>query len=115
MCQVRRYTKLHDAVDMVLISRCMPKHYIAIHNSRKISRTKKSNQVNVRFEPEFYERLKEACSLQEHAEGQLVRILTEWALPFYEQCGSVKDLKHLYPFKQTNQAQRPEEKIKEIK
>ena len=97
------------SVDKVLRLRCMTKRYIAIHNGREKSRTKKSNQVNVRFEPEFYERLKEACSLQEHAEGQLVRILTEWALPFYEQCGSVKDLKHFYPFK------RPEEKIESVK
>ena len=93
----------------------MTKRYIAIHNGKEKSRTKKSSQVNVRFEPEFYEQLQEACTYQQHAEGQLVRILVEWALPFYRQCQSVKDLKHAYPFKGTNQAERHEEKIKEIK
>lgn len=56
---------------------------------------KKPFQVSVRFDEEFYERLQAACQLQEHAEGQLARILVEWALPFYELTKSVKKLREI--------------------
>lgn len=56
---------------------------------------KREAQVNVRLTPEFYARLRKACALQEHKEGQLIRILVEWALPFYEQSESVKGLKSI--------------------
>lgn len=54
---------------------------------------KREAQVNVRLTPEFYQRLQKACRWQEHKEGQLLRILAEWALPFYEKSESVKGLK----------------------
>ena len=50
------------------------------------------NQVSAKFEPDFYGRLKRACEIQEHREGQLVRILVEWALPHYERARSVEAL-----------------------
>jgi hypothetical protein len=53
---------------------------------------KKLNQVSVKFEAEFYERLKRACEIQQHRDGQLVRILVEWALPYYESARSVEAL-----------------------
>lgn len=53
---------------------------------------KKLNQVSVKFEPDFYERLKRACEIQQHRDGQLVRILVEWALPYYETARSVEAL-----------------------
>lgn len=54
---------------------------------------KREAQVNVRLTPEFYKRLQKACELNEHKEGQLCRILIEWALPFYERTESVKTFK----------------------
>ena len=55
----------------------------------------KSKQVNVHFQMAFFERLSAAAHIQQHAEGQLVRILVEWALPFYERTRSVEVLQHL--------------------
>ena len=56
---------------------------------------RKSNQINVRFDPETYERLKRASSIQQHDAGQLCRILVEIALPFYESARSVEGLPQL--------------------
>ena len=53
---------------------------------------KKLNQVSVKFEADFYERLKRACEIQQHRDGQLVRILVEWSLPYYETARSVEAL-----------------------
>jgi hypothetical protein len=53
---------------------------------------KKLSQVSTKFPPRLYERLQRACAIQEHHEGQLVRILVEWALPHYERSRSVEEL-----------------------
>ena len=53
---------------------------------------KRLNQVSVKFEEEFYDRLKRACEIQQHRDGQLVRILVEWSLPYYEAARSVEAL-----------------------
>jgi hypothetical protein len=56
---------------------------------------KKLSQVSTKFGSQFRDRLKRACAIQEHHEGQLVRILCEWALPYYEQARSVEALNDL--------------------
>jgi hypothetical protein len=52
--------------------------------------SKKVRQVGVKIEPELYARLTKACEIQQHREGQLARILIEWALPYYERARSVE-------------------------
>lgn len=52
-------------------------------------------QISVTLGAELHVRFKEACEIQEHAEGQLARILIEWSLPFYERTRSVEALKYL--------------------
>jgi hypothetical protein len=54
---------------------------------------KKNQQINVKFDDDFRERFLAACEIQQHREGQLARILIEWALPFYERARSVEALK----------------------
>ena len=54
---------------------------------------KKGKQINVKMDQQLYEQLQTACALHEHAEGQLVRILVKWALPFYLRAGGVTGLK----------------------
>jgi len=56
---------------------------------------KKLSQVSVKFEADFYDRLKRACEIQQHRDGQLVRILVEWALPYYETARSVEALSEM--------------------
>ena len=58
---------------------------------------KKLKQVSAKFEQVFYERLKRACEIQQHRDGQLVRILVEWALPYYERARSVEALYTMPP------------------
>lgn len=55
----------------------------------------KRRQVSVTMADDLYARFRSACEIQEHAEGQLARILIEWALPFYERARSVEALKYL--------------------
>lgn len=52
-------------------------------------------QISVTLSTELRVRFREACEIQEHGEGQLARILIEWALPFYERTRSVEALKYL--------------------
>lgn len=72
-----------------------------VHNNpaRKEPRNKKGSpnrkQISVTLSPELYARLRSACEIQEHSDGQLGRILIEWALPFYEKARSVEALKYL--------------------
>jgi hypothetical protein len=71
------------------------------------SKTKRVGELpeycNVLFEdgllidPTLVERLRRACAFQEHSEEQLVRILIEWALPYYESVRSVETLRGLPP------------------
>lgn len=68
-------------------------------NPKAIPKGKKVSQVSAKFEPEFYSRLKRACEIQQHHEGQLVRILVEWALPHYEMARSVEALNLIRPQK----------------
>lgn len=49
-------------------------------------------QITVKVSTELHDRLVLACGYQEHREGQLARILIEWALPFYEKARSVERL-----------------------
>lgn len=56
---------------------------------------KRMSQVSAKFEAEVYERLKRACEIQQHRDGQLVRILVEWSLPFYEEARSVEALQKM--------------------
>ena len=56
----------------------------------KKKQQKSSYALNVRFDPELYKRFKAAAKIQEHSQGQLVRILVEWSLPFYEKLRSVE-------------------------
>lgn len=60
-----------------------------------MAETKKLYQVNIRIDHEFYERLRAASFIQGHAEGQLCRLLLEWALPVYERARSMEGLRHL--------------------
>lgn len=53
---------------------------------------KKVRQITVKMQPELYGRFEKACDIQQHRDGQLARILIEWALPFYERARSVEDL-----------------------
>ena len=55
----------------------------------------KNKQVTVTQPADLYARLRSACQIQKHSDGQLIRILVEWALPFYEQTRSVELLEHL--------------------
>jgi hypothetical protein len=59
--------------------------------------SKRVFQVGVRLEPELRERLSKACEIQQHREGQLARILIEWALPYYEEARSVEALRKSRP------------------
>jgi hypothetical protein len=56
---------------------------------------KKVKQITVKLEAELHQRLIQACGIQQHREGQLARILIDWALPFYEQARSVEQLHEL--------------------
>ena len=56
---------------------------------------KKLQQINVKMEDELRARFVEACEIQQHREGQLARILIEWALPFYERARSVEALRKI--------------------
>jgi hypothetical protein len=53
---------------------------------------KKLHEVSAKFDHELFELLNRACSIQQHRRGQLVRILVEWALPYYEKARSVEAL-----------------------
>lgn len=55
----------------------------------------KRRQISVTLSEEVHTRFGVACEIQEHTEGQLARILIEWALPFYERTRSVEALKYL--------------------
>lgn len=55
----------------------------------------KGRQISVTLSTDVYERLRSACEIQKHSDGQLARILIEWALPFYERARSVEVLQHL--------------------
>lgn len=56
---------------------------------------KKQNQINVKLDAELYERFRAACEIQQHDNGQLARILIDFALPFYERARSVEALNKL--------------------
>lgn len=72
-----------------------------MHNNpaKKDPRDKRGNpkrkQISVTLAPDLYARLRSACEIQEHSDGQLGRILIEWSLPFYERARSVEALKYL--------------------
>lgn len=72
-----------------------------VHNkpARKEPKDRKNNpqrkQISVTLPADVRVRFRTACEIQEHAEGQLGRILIEWALPFYERTRSVEALKYL--------------------
>jgi hypothetical protein len=48
--------------------------------------------VCTQLDPGMYERLERACDIQQHSDGQLERILLEWALHYYEKARSVETL-----------------------
>lgn len=50
-------------------------------------------RVCTQIDPELAERIKRACEFQKHTEAQLVQILLEWALPYYEKVRSVEVLR----------------------
>jgi hypothetical protein len=58
---------------------------------------KRMHRVGVNLETELYDRLRKACGLQKHREGQLAWILIEWALPYYERARSVEGLHSAAP------------------
>lgn len=82
---------------------------------RAVEKAKRQKQVSVKMEEDLYARLAKACSHQEHREGQLVRILFEWALPFYEEAKSVEALKHYYAPKKSHAVQEELKRIEEAK
>lgn len=64
-----------------------------IQKSNEKSYTRK--HISVTLSRDLYVRFRTACEMQEHSDGQLARILIEWALPFYERARSVEALKYL--------------------
>lgn len=58
-------------------------------------KSSKRKQISVTLSMDLYARFRIACEMQEHSDGQLARILIEWALPFYERARSVEALKFL--------------------
>lgn len=58
---------------------------------------KKDKKVGLNLDPALYVRLARACSFQQHRDGQLARILVEWALPYYEQARGVDALNLVQP------------------
>lgn len=58
---------------------------------------KRERQVGMKLGPDLYARLSAASQIQQHRDGQLARILVEWALPFYEQARSVEGLNAVNP------------------
>lgn len=71
-------------------------------------------QVSVTMAVDLYARFRSACEIQEHAEGQLARILIEWALPFYERARSVEALKYLAAKHFTSIVDKPLEQRREV-
>lgn len=67
----------------------------------------KRRQISVTLSEEVHARFWGACEIQEHTEGQLARILIEWALPFYERTRSVESLKYLATKHFTSLADKP--------
>ena len=65
------------------------------NGNRPTKLNKKRSQVGVKLSSQLHARLRAACKLQDHREGQLAHILLEWALPFYENLGSVQTLRKL--------------------
>jgi hypothetical protein len=59
---------------------------------RKVKSEDELLTVSAELHPETYKRLQRASEIQQHEDGQLERILIEWALPFYEQARSVEIL-----------------------
>lgn len=70
---------------------------MAAQNGEHEAGGKKLSQISVRFESAFYERLKRACEIQQHRAGQLVRVLVEWSLPYYETARSIEALSTMCP------------------
>ena len=64
-------------------------------NKKKSPVHKLRRQISVNVNDALHARIHAACAIQDHAEGQLCRILIEWALPFYEKARSVEVLKRL--------------------
>ena len=65
------------------------------NGNRPNKQREKRSQVGVKLTSELHARLRKACKLQGHREGQLAYILLEWALPFYEHLQSVQTLRRL--------------------
>ena len=53
-------------------------------------KSKRRSQVGVKLTKELHARLRNACEIQNHREGQLAYILLEWALEFYENLRSME-------------------------
>ena len=64
----------------------------------KTKQPKRKRQISVKLTVQLHEEIKAACAIQEHAEGQLIRILAEWALPFYRKARSVEALRAFEAF-----------------
>jgi hypothetical protein len=73
--------------------------------------SKKVRQIGVKIESDLYARLIKACEIQQHREGQLVRILIEWALPYYERARSVEALDAIEPLVPTNRISRETQEV----
>jgi hypothetical protein len=73
--------------------------------------TKKVRQIGVKIESDLYARLIKACEIQQHREGQLARILIEWALPYYERARSVEALNVIEPFVPTGRISRETQEV----
>jgi hypothetical protein len=73
--------------------------------------SKKVRQIGVKLEPELYSRLEKACEIQLHRDGQLARILIEWALPYYEKARSVEALNAIEPLVPTGRISRETQEV----
>lgn len=73
--------------------------------------SKKVRQIGVKIEADLYARLAKACEIQEHRDGQLARILIEWALPYYEKARSVEALNAVEPLVATGRISRETQEV----
>ena len=73
--------------------------------------SKKVRQIGVKIEADLYARLIKACEIQQHREGQLARILIEWALPYYERTRSVESLSEIEPLVPTGRISRETQEV----
>lgn len=70
-------------------------HKKAKQPSKAKAKTQGRHQINVHLSEDLHAKLRAACSIQKHREGQLAHILIAWALPFYEGLRSVETLQKL--------------------